>query len=601
MSINSDTIATIIKRLNSDLFLPAMQRDYVWKVEQIYTLFDSLMQGYPISTFLFWKVPEGRSDTFERYSFLRRVKTKDNFTNMGELPLNDRQITFVLDGQQRLTSINVGIQGEYVAPKGGGAKAQVAKILFLNVLHDADVTDKNSGHRYHFEFKERFSQKYYSAATTKDGQPEYWVPVNDIYALRVKKDKDSLYALIENITDSYARSASQNTISSMMREKIKHNVERLYVILFELTVLAHHTEDNGNEEKMLEIFIRANNGGTPLRKADLLLSTLTLHWKESNQSAKTITKDLLNQLNKLIPSRRADDEEGEGGNKFKIDFLMKACLVLLNLPVAYNIKSFSKETCGEILNKWGEIKKALVDTVSLVQSFGITSSTLLSVNALMPIAYYFYTQKPTGLVGQTNDPGKVTTKENIRIWLHGALINGIFGGTSDQTISKLRDCLANTGSEFNVKALDDETAKLGEKPVRDPRTIDEIMTFNYKNKEKCFLALAMIYPIAAWKFERYSIDHLFPQKNFEKGGALHGYESQHQISNLCLISLTNNSIRGDTPLDYWAAHQNEEYLREHLIPSHPALWKTDQYEAFTAERTKLLKEKFEKIFLINAQ
>jgi uncharacterized protein with ParB-like and HNH nuclease domain len=36
--------------------LPAIQREFVWKPEQICRLFDSLMQGYPFGTFLFWKV-----------------------------------------------------------------------------------------------------------------------------------------------------------------------------------------------------------------------------------------------------------------------------------------------------------------------------------------------------------------------------------------------------------------------------------------------------------------------------------------------------------------------------------------------------------------
>ena len=597
MTIESDTIATVIPRLNSDLFLPAMQRDYVWKIDQIYTLFDSLMQGYPISTFLFWKAPSGRADHFERYSFLASVKTKDNFTKKSELNLNDRRITFVLDGQQRLTSINVGVTGEYRVPNGRGATA-VAKILFLNVLHDTDVTDRNTGHRYHFEFRERLQPRYCPPAITKDGQPEYWVPVNDIYSLR-RANKDSLYALTKTIAENYASSASISAIAQGAMGKIKDNVERLYEILFEIPVLAHHTEVDGNEAKMLEIFIRANNGGTALKKADLLLSTLTLHWKAENVSARDETKKLLKILNKLIPSAAQDDEDGNGGNKFKIDFVMKACLVLLNLPVAYNIQSFSRETCRDILAKWDAIKKALIETVTLVKSFGITNSTLLSVNALMPIAYYFYTQQPTGLVGQTNDPLNVVIRENIRIWLHGALINGIFGGTSDQTITKLRECLQNSGGEFNVAALDDETIKLGERPVRDPRTIDELMTFNYKSsKDKCFLALAMIYPIAAWQLEKYSIEHLFPQNDFKKDGPLFGYDP-NQMANLSLISLTNNTIGGATSFETKAERQNEAYFQEHLIPTQRALWKTDNYDAFISERTNFLREKFKNIFKIN--
>ena len=37
------------------LVLPAIQREFVWRPEQIYRLFDSLMQGYPFGTFLYWR------------------------------------------------------------------------------------------------------------------------------------------------------------------------------------------------------------------------------------------------------------------------------------------------------------------------------------------------------------------------------------------------------------------------------------------------------------------------------------------------------------------------------------------------------------------
>ncbi len=55
MGYQSDTISTIINRLNVRYFLPAIQREFVWDPEQIIELFDSIMRGYPISSFL---VPE---------------------------------------------------------------------------------------------------------------------------------------------------------------------------------------------------------------------------------------------------------------------------------------------------------------------------------------------------------------------------------------------------------------------------------------------------------------------------------------------------------------------------------------------------------------
>lgn len=107
MSYKSETVAAILPRINSTFFLPALQREFVWTDEQICQLFDSLMRRYPISSFLFWQVPlEGRDDV-EAYEFLRTVKESGNRAQLARIPGN-RDLTFVLDGQQRLTSLLVG-------------------------------------------------------------------------------------------------------------------------------------------------------------------------------------------------------------------------------------------------------------------------------------------------------------------------------------------------------------------------------------------------------------------------------------------------------------------------------------------------------------
>ena len=38
--------------------MPAFQRQYVWNLEQIEKLWDSILSDYPISTFLFWHLDE---------------------------------------------------------------------------------------------------------------------------------------------------------------------------------------------------------------------------------------------------------------------------------------------------------------------------------------------------------------------------------------------------------------------------------------------------------------------------------------------------------------------------------------------------------------
>lgn len=73
--------------------IPKFQRDFVWDVNAIKDLFDSIKNGYPIGSILMWK-PE--SESFE----------KSNIMGGFELPAPDSSdYWFILDGFQRLSTL----------------------------------------------------------------------------------------------------------------------------------------------------------------------------------------------------------------------------------------------------------------------------------------------------------------------------------------------------------------------------------------------------------------------------------------------------------------------------------------------------------------
>lgn len=43
---------------NGKYVMPAFQRQFVWSMEQIEKLWDSILLDYPIATFLFWHVDD---------------------------------------------------------------------------------------------------------------------------------------------------------------------------------------------------------------------------------------------------------------------------------------------------------------------------------------------------------------------------------------------------------------------------------------------------------------------------------------------------------------------------------------------------------------
>ena len=94
-----------------ELVLPAIQREFVWRPDQIYRLFDSLMQGYPFGTFLYWQVDPENSGEFKFYDFVLDYHQRDN-PHCPPLPdMPNQRLTAVLDGQQRLTALNIGLRG----------------------------------------------------------------------------------------------------------------------------------------------------------------------------------------------------------------------------------------------------------------------------------------------------------------------------------------------------------------------------------------------------------------------------------------------------------------------------------------------------------
>ena len=137
---------TAIER--GDYVLPAIQREFVWKPEQICRLFDSILQGIPFGTFLFWKVEPASVEAYKFYGFVRDYHERDN-PHCPDLGLvSGRQLIAVLDGQQRLSALNIGLRGSMAIRQPSmwrnNPKAYPVKHLYLNLLSKAEPDESTS-------------------------------------------------------------------------------------------------------------------------------------------------------------------------------------------------------------------------------------------------------------------------------------------------------------------------------------------------------------------------------------------------------------------------------------------------------------------------
>ena len=71
----AEAVLAIQKR---DYLLPAIQREFVWTATKTEALFDSLMRGYPVVSFLFWRVDEENSQRYKFFEFMQCFDALDN-------------------------------------------------------------------------------------------------------------------------------------------------------------------------------------------------------------------------------------------------------------------------------------------------------------------------------------------------------------------------------------------------------------------------------------------------------------------------------------------------------------------------------------------
>src|SRR3954465_12034555 len=111
MKNQKETIRKMVRYLNNPdrdggFWLPNIQRPFVWREEQICRLFDSILREYPISTLLVWKTRAKirRRQFIDNYP----VENSDQLSRF-YVPEDDKKKCLVLDGQQRLQTLYIGL------------------------------------------------------------------------------------------------------------------------------------------------------------------------------------------------------------------------------------------------------------------------------------------------------------------------------------------------------------------------------------------------------------------------------------------------------------------------------------------------------------
>jgi len=573
MAYSSLSIRQLITDINSNkYYLPAIQRKFVWGEEKICRLFNSIMQDYPIGTFLFWELTAQKANEYTFYEFLKNYHERDSKNQLVnyDFPF---EIRGVLDGQQRISSMYIALQGVYCTKrkyaKSTNNSAYPERKMYINLLNDD----------YEFKF-----------LTDKDAQNSksgYFYLVRNILSELEDSDADS-----DNIVDELIETdPSRSDLLIENRRQAKKIINRLLNKFNDDQLVSYFKIINKDLDDILDIFVRVNSGGTILSKSDLLFSTLVAHWEDGRD-----------QIEKLISDMNGED----GLFNFNTDFLMRTCLFLVDAPMNFKVQTFNSTNINKIKDNWDYIRKALIDAAAMLREFGFNKKRLSSNYAATPLAYYLYK-------GGKVDP---TAKQELRKLIVHSLLKQVYSGQADTALSGLRDGLrikSDNGDEyilkntsFNFSEYKHTRMSGGKKLTIDTTDIENFL--EYKKGAFSFLLLSTLYPDLKLDQISFHQDHMHPHSKFKpsllKAVGIDGetikqwQDMRDQVPNLQLLEGRENTVKQATDLSKWVNDKTDDatyYRKRNYILDEQSL-DLEDFEDFFSNRKQLLRKKLHELF-----
>jgi hypothetical protein len=535
------------REANGGFWLPNIQRPFVWKEDQIERLFDSIMREYPISTLLVWRTRE----SIKHRKFIDNYRPSQHLSDYF-VPDNTHVKNLVLDGQQRSQSLFIGLRGSYDGRE-----------LYFDVLSGDPVAPDD------IRFRFRFMQQ---------GAAWPWVKLKDlIHDLERDRPNKVFAKLSEKALSPLSEAQSdrlRDNLDIVWRE-FAHDENISYQELDGVESDAYRIDD------VVEIFIRANSGGTKLGKSDLMFSLVAQSWTEADESL----EELLDSLN-------------QSGYAFERDFVLKSSLVMLGHGAKYDVAKFRDPAIREeFVGKWAELSAAIraVRDFLYGKTFLRSDKAVPSYLALIPLIYFRY-----------RFPEQWATTAGREQYILRTMLTGAFSGTPDNLIDRCVRAIQEKGGfdgDEMFQIIRDDGRSLEVTPntilgTRYGKALSHLIfnlwyrDFDYEPAlEDNLPQQDHIFPQSALKEEKH-----FNEKT-SRWGRKYDKNTRDQIANLALLTAKENGFTGKSGQlpEHWLPEQiakDPQFLERHLIPADPELWKLPSYPKFIEARRKLILDKF---------
>ncbi|WP_282437922.1 DUF262 domain-containing protein [Desulfosporosinus shakirovi] len=439
------------------------------------------------------------------------------------------------------------------------------RYLYLNIVAESSEEDM----KYDFQF-----------LTSEDAindKEHYWLRVGDMLDMPE----------LENVTEFLLEKISFTEYTKDKTIFANKALSQLYKVIHSKPTISYYLEKSEELDKVLNIFIRVNSGGTTLSYSDLLLSIATAQWQ---------TKDAREEINEFV-----DEINGIGaGFNFSKDFVLKASLVLSGLKnIAFKVDNFNKANMLKIEQNWDNLTKAIRLAVNLVSSFGYSRETLAANNAIIPIAYYLQTiGSPHSFVTSTS---RAEDRKKIKKWIVLSLLKKVFGGQPDNVLRPISDIIqSNHDSGFPLEAIIEKFKGTNKTIVFSDEDITNIMIVKYGNGD-VLATFSLLYPSFDFS-NHFHIDHIFPKSLFTQRKLRNKKVADEDIdlcisfcnsmANLQLLEAIPNIEKRDKEFEVWlketykTEQDKKDFKSKHYIPTVDLTF--PNFLIFMNEREKLL-------------
>ncbi|EFC86850.1 DUF262 domain-containing protein [Parafrankia sp. EUN1f] len=492
------TVAEVLAGIHKkNYLLPAIQREFVWDTSQIVRLVDSLMRRYPIGSFLFWAIEPQEAQSYTFYDFLTYYHERDHpYASKASVPAG-HGVTAILDGQQRLTALNIAFYGTHAEKKkymaANNPNAFPKKVLYLDLLESPDSDESDLQYNLRFLTKEE--------AKPTAGAPDRWFPVSGALML-----SDGGPAVMDELERRDILGHGKGPFQRLFA---------LYHALREAKPINYYLEDSQDADKVVDIFIRVNSGGATLSHSDLLLTMATNLWTEHD--AREEVRGLVEELN------------GGGGRHFDFskDVALKTALMGAGGDIKFQVANFTPRRMATVESQWGATKDALLRAATLLQTFGFEARTLTADSVIIPIAYYL---RHRGLTDSyLTSSAAAGDRAQLQSWVIRSLLKrGIWGSGLDGLLTRIRQTIDDHGADgFPIEEIESGMTALGKSLSFDPTEVDDLLEMKYGG-QRTFATLALLYPGLDLS-KQFHQDHIFPKSRFTKKRLADAGIPAHQI------------------------------------------------------------------------